>query len=111
MVKEQSGKKFNNLQGLRFFAWILIFLNHSYWYLSKNKLFEYGGIGVEIFFILSGFLVAYNYKNKLLDSSFKGCFYFLIIKLFAAKGKEKVCAILHPYCVSYVCGIAIIDFG
>ncbi len=39
----------NNLQGLRFLAFILVYLNHAYWMVSSSKLFDYGARGVEVF--------------------------------------------------------------
>ena len=73
--------KLNNLQGLRFIGFLLIFLNHSYWDLGIGKVFDFGARGVEIFFVLSGYLVAYNYTDKDLDSSFKGSLNYVYKKL------------------------------
>jgi len=61
---------FQNLDGLRFFAFVMVFLNHatnSIGYNSNNvyvKLFIYkylsnGDLGVNFFFVLSGFLITY----------------------------------------------------
>lgn len=74
----------NNLQGLRFLAFILVYLNHAYWMVSSSKLFDYGARGVEVFFVLSGWLIAYNFSNKSnkeLDSSWAACFIYLRDKL------------------------------
>lgn len=56
--------KLPSIQGLRFLGFLMIFLNHSYWLFAKNKWFDFGARGVEIFFVLSGFLMAYHYGNK-----------------------------------------------
>lgn len=74
----------NNLQGLRFLAFILIYLNHAYGLISTGKIFDYGARGVELFFILSGYLIAYGFANRndvLVDSSWKACFSYLKNKL------------------------------
>lgn len=52
------------IQGLRFLGFLMIFINHSYWLVTKDKWFDFGARGVEIFFVLSGFLMAYHYGNK-----------------------------------------------
>lgn len=63
---DEGGKvlqKLNSLQGLRFLGFLLILLNHAGWLLWSDKYFDFGARGVEIFFVLSGYLVAYNYRN------------------------------------------------
>ena len=79
--REQYKSQFNNLQGLRFFAFLLIFLNHSYWYLGISKVFDYGARGVEIFFVLSGYLVAYNYCDKEIGNTFNDSVHYVYKKL------------------------------
>jgi len=73
--------KFNNLQGLRALGFIFIFLNHCFWLISKTKPFDFGARGVEIFFVLSGFLIAYHYSDKNLPSSWKDSWTFMMQKL------------------------------
>lgn len=68
-----NSARLSGLQGLRFIAFLLIFLNHSFGYLGISKIFDFGARGVEIFFVLSGYLVAYNYGDREFDDSLKGC--------------------------------------
>lgn len=48
---EKKHQKLNSIQGLRFIAFLLVFLNHSFWYLGMSKFFDFGARGVEIFFL------------------------------------------------------------
>lgn len=73
--------KLNNIQGLRFVAFVLIFINHSYYFISNTKLFDFGARGVEIFFVLSGYLVAYKYANSETSYSLKSSFRYVLKKL------------------------------
>lgn len=62
---------FPNLDGLRFFSFLIVFFAHSFstqhayikqepWYqLIKVRMFSDGDIGVSFFFVLSGFLISY----------------------------------------------------
>lgn len=60
---------FKNLDGLRFFAALMVILQHTSDYKSfavpgysdvfRNYLSELGGYGVTLFFVLSGFLISY----------------------------------------------------
>lgn len=85
-----------NIQGLRAAAYILIFLNHSYSLFTSHQVFDFGARGVEIFFVLSGFLMAYHYSDRdftpTLNFSVKYVvkktkkFYFLHLLTFIAMG-------------------------
>lgn len=94
-------KVFNNLQGLRFVAFALVFLNHTYWYLGMNKkIFDFGARGVEIFFVLAGFLVAYHYSDKELDCTLKGsfsCMYSKLKKFYVLHLMTFVCFFSTPF--------------
>src|SRR5260221_9169985 len=62
---------FPNLDGLRFFSFLVVFFSHIFytesdhiknesWYkIFKGRLFSDGDIGVSFFFVLSGFLITY----------------------------------------------------
>lgn len=70
--KTNNSVFFSNLDGLRFIAFLLVFLQHGFFnafvhlqghsnILDKliKSLFVSGGTGVQIFFVLSGFLITY----------------------------------------------------
>jgi peptidoglycan/LPS O-acetylase OafA/YrhL len=72
--KKESSLRLDVLDGLRGFAIILVFLNHidshfiaesvpSFFRPVIQFLFTSGNLGVTFFFILSGFLMGYLYKN------------------------------------------------
>ena len=63
------------LTSLRFLFAFIVFLSHLD-YLPKEEIFfnqiyksifKHGSLGVSFFFILSGFILSYNYKNKILS--------------------------------------------
>lgn len=64
--------KLDQLTGLRYFAALLVFLSHLNWdgsNLHLARIFESGYVGVSFFFLLSGFVLSYSYKEKILDRS------------------------------------------
>ncbi|MBQ8246573.1 MAG: acyltransferase [Lachnospiraceae bacterium] len=69
----QRKKELLGLNGLKVIFCIMIIMLHYRGNLSYAKVpveglwffFYYGGLGVEFFFILSGFLTAYNYEEKI----------------------------------------------
>ena len=65
----------NNLTGLRFYAAMWVFLYHFfpvYTAAPKIDFFEVGFLGVDVFFVLSGFILTYVYYNKFFISKITG---------------------------------------
>ena len=62
-----------SLTSIRGYCALLIVFTHYHFFLQQidityiQKLLRYGTIGVDIFFILSGFFLTYIYRNKLRD--------------------------------------------
>jgi peptidoglycan/LPS O-acetylase OafA/YrhL len=57
--------KLDSLTSFRFIAAFLVFLHHVHIF----SLYKIGYLGVSFFFILSGFILAYNYKLRIKDSN------------------------------------------
>ena len=72
--------KLNNLQGLRFLAFLFVFYNHSCWLLNTDT-FYLGARGVEIFFCLAGFLVAMHYHDLNLGGTLLDSYQYCIKKI------------------------------
>jgi peptidoglycan/LPS O-acetylase OafA/YrhL len=70
-VQPKAKVFFPNLDGLRFFSFLIVFFSHSFfttneeilnqrWYqILKRDIFLDGDLGVSFFFVLSGFLITY----------------------------------------------------
>lgn len=66
----EKNNKLDQLTGLRYFAALLVFLSHLNWNGSNvhlGKIFESGYVGVSFFFLLSGFVLSYSYREKILN--------------------------------------------
>jgi peptidoglycan/LPS O-acetylase OafA/YrhL len=77
-----SRQEIKPLTSLRFIFAFLVFLCHCL--IGENVIFQEGFIGVEFFFILSGFILSYNYKDKIADKkiSFKEFFSARIARIY-----------------------------
>lgn len=67
-------KKIDSLQALRAIAFLGIFISHC-------GLMDFGKLGVSVFFVMSGFLMFYNYENNSLNCSIKKSAMFSINKI------------------------------
>lgn len=72
----ETNKKIKSLQAVRFIAFIIIFLVHTD---AING--SFGGVGVSIFLVLSGFVMTYAYWEKEMNYSIKGAIQFSINKI------------------------------
>ncbi len=69
--QQNAGTYFENLDGLRFICFLLVFLYHSFYteydHIKSSELYDFvasglfghGNLGVNAFFVLSGFLITY----------------------------------------------------
>ena len=84
MTQPAKSNYFNALTGFRFLAASLVFVYHNrkYWrhdiHPELLRLINEFHVGVALFFVLSGFLIAYSYADKPLDDIKSYCRYFLI---------------------------------
>ncbi len=95
-------KYFTVFDAFRFFFFFLVFLQHTP--ISKNSFFNYfsgsGGIGVSLFFILSGFLITYiliNEKKHTNTISLKKFFIRRILRIWPLFYAMLLFAFLTPY--------------
>jgi peptidoglycan/LPS O-acetylase OafA/YrhL len=65
--KRRGGAMIKPLASLRFFFALCVFLSH--YTIGENPIFYEGYIGVEFFFILSGFIIAYRYEEKIVNKT------------------------------------------
>lgn len=85
-------KKLYVLQGLRAVAFFCVFLGHA-------GILEIAGVAVSIFFVLSGFLMTYNYYYRdPLSNELKSCF------IFATKKIKK----LYPLHIIMMCPMVLL---
>lgn len=83
-MDNSSKARFQSLTGVRFIAVCLVFLYHNRKYWRNNlhpevlRLFNEFHVGVSLFFVLSGFLIAYTYEDKPMQSASAYLKYFLV---------------------------------
>lgn len=65
LIEVKKKTKLNSLTSFRFIAALMVFLFHVGFFTK----YQTGYLGVSFFFILSGFILAYNYYNKLINLS------------------------------------------
>jgi len=86
-----STEKIDALTGLRWFAALAVVLDHNvpggYTPRAVTQFFASGSMGVTVFFVLSGFVLAYNYdgRGSLLSLSALRSFY---VNRIAQRGKK-----------------------
>jgi peptidoglycan/LPS O-acetylase OafA/YrhL len=63
----EKGPRFRALDGLRGVAALLVVLLHVEWpnHLTENRFVQHGYVAVDLFFILSGLVIASNYSHRI----------------------------------------------
>lgn len=65
-IKGDTGDKISNIQGMRVIAFLMIFFAHTF---NTNPVVgPLGALGVQIFLVISGYLIAIRYGNKTFDN-------------------------------------------
>jgi peptidoglycan/LPS O-acetylase OafA/YrhL len=62
-----AGSRFHSLDGLRGACALTVVLFHCDNLFHKNRIFQHGFLAVDMFFILSGFVIALTYEERLKD--------------------------------------------
>lgn len=99
--KIERPKHIESLDCLRVLGMVMIFFNHVVW-LLPFKIPDFGARAVDIFFILSGFLLAYNYYHR--DLRVKNSLRFGI-------GRIKKFYPLHVITMLFMAWLVFIDLG
>lgn len=79
-----NAQSYDGIQALRFLAALLVVVTHSFFYATErlDPLFgqwPYGGVGVDIFFVISGFVMVVSSQRRL--SSRDGWKYFAVRRI------------------------------
>lgn len=85
------------LEVLRCLAFIAVVISHA----GYDELNEYGAWGVSVFFVLSGFLLSYNYvdSGRIKETSFKSNLKFMFKKISRLYPLHVICTLLMlPFC-------------
>lgn len=93
-------KRFSAFQGLRTIAFALIFFSHSCGFLNMAS-GGIGAVGVEIFIVLSGFLVEYHFKDSGLP----------VVRQSAAYAKKKLVKFYWLHILTMILALARIILG
>ena len=102
-----SKEKFHSFDALRFFSFLIVFVSHLPFYLfSTNDLFIINGVlGVDFFFVLSGFLITYILlaeKEQSGKINFKKFFMRRILRIWPLYYAVLLFAFLTPTILSFL---------
>lgn len=102
-----SKEKFHSFDALRFFSFLIVFVSHVPFYLfSKNELLSTNGVlGVDFFFVLSGFLITFillTEKEQSGKINFKKFFMRRILRIWPLYYAVLLFAFLTPTILSFL---------
>lgn len=86
-------EKIVSISGLRGFSCIIIMLYHYRFFLLNNGIgiINYGHYFVEVFVTISGFLMAYNYRNRISGMNFRDFFIKRYLKIMPLYWITEIC--------------------
>lgn len=86
-------EKIVSISGLRGFSCLIIMLYHYRFFLLDNglRIIDYGHYFVEVFVMISGFLMAYNYRNRIAGMNFKDFFLNRYMKIMPLYWITEIC--------------------
>ena len=98
---EMRSDRFNSLTGMRVIAMLTIFYSHLYClhetpFHGFYHLIDNGRLGVNFFLVLSGYVLALGYSNKLNENSISQDFHFI---------KRRLSKIYVPYIITMILAI------
>jgi peptidoglycan/LPS O-acetylase OafA/YrhL len=77
LASSKNGNMLNTLTSFRFIAALLVYCFHA----GLGYTYQTGFLGVSFFFILSGFILAYNYSTRLINKDFSQIKKFYIARI------------------------------
>ncbi|HEY6376202.1 MAG TPA: acyltransferase [Edaphobacter sp.] len=72
-MSKDNQRQFSSLETLRFFASLMIVAFHYTYYIFRRDLFK-GYLAVDLFFVLSGFVITVAYQNRIESARLYGTF-------------------------------------
>lgn len=99
-------EKIESINGLKGISCLIIMLYHYRFFLLDKGIWiiNYGHYFVEVFVAISGFLMAYNYRERLADMNFKDFFLKRYLKIMPLYWITEICMYIAEFLAVYLSG-------